>query len=255
MLIALQDFERRGEKFDCVVMDPPYCSGGITPAAISSGGLKKYIDTVTLGDFEDGMTTAGFYRYLIEIFIRSRKILKRPGYLFSFIDWRMYPVMFTAMEGGGLRPLGAIVWDKRNARPNKGRFIQTCEFVLYSSNGGKKTTRSGGPSVIECKAPLINTRIHPTQKPVDIYSRFYRLLNDGSRILELFSGSASGGVAAIHNGFDYIGVESSPFYVASSRKRLRDELEKVQFLEPKKEEAPKEETPLFPSLENDDETL
>lgn len=73
-------------------------------------------------------------------------------------------------------------------------------------------------------------------------------------MLELFSGSASGGVAAIQNGFDYIGVESSPFYVASSRKRLRDELARKDFLEPKriKKESKKEETPLFPSLENDD---
>ena len=257
VLIALQDFERRGEKFDAVVMDPPYCSGGLLPVQVARSGIAKYSKMTTLGDFEDGMSALTFWRFMIEVFTRSRRVMKKPGYLFSFIDWRQYQVIFSAMEGGGIRVLGSITWNKLNSRPNPGKFMQDSEFVIYGVNGREKNGKFGGHSVVTCPAPITCTRIHPTQKPEKVYAHLYNILEDGARILELFSGSASGGVAAIHRGFDYIGVESSPFYVASSRKRLRDELARKDFLEPKKtnKEEAKEETPFFPSLNNDDETL
>ena len=249
VLHALHDFERRGEKFDAIVMDPPYCSGGLLPAQVARGGIAKYSEMTTLGDFEDGMGALTFFKFLIEVFRGAKRVLRQPGYLFSFIDWRMYPIVFESMERGGLRLTGSITWNKLNSRPNPGQFMQDSEFVIYSTNGAKKNVaKFGGHSVVTCPAPITCSRIHPTQKPEKVYAHLYNILEDGARVLELFSGSA------IHNGFDYIGVESSPFYVASSRKRLREELEKARFLEPKKEES-KEETPLFPSLENDDETL
>lgn len=256
VLHALQDFERRGEKFDCVVMDPPYCSGGLLPAQVAKSGIAKYSEMTTLGDFEDGMGALTFFKFLVEVFRGSKRVLRQPGYLFSFIDWRMYPIVFESMERGGLRLTGSITWNKLNSRPNPGQFMQDSEFVIYSTNGAKKNGKFGGHSVVTCPAPITCSRIHPTQKPEKVYAHLYNILEDGARILELFSGSASGGVAAIHNGFDYVGVESSPFYVASSRKRLRDELARKDFLEPKQnKEESKEETPLFPSLNNDDETL
>ena len=48
VLHALQDFERRGEKFDAVVMDPPYCSGGLLPAQVARGGIAKYSNMTQL---------------------------------------------------------------------------------------------------------------------------------------------------------------------------------------------------------------
>lgn len=238
VLIALQEFEKRGEKFDCVVMDPPYCSGGLLPAQVARGGIAKYSEMTTLGNFEDGMSALTFWRFMIEVFTRSRRVLKNPGYIFSFIDWRQYQVIFSAMEGGGLRLRGSITWYKLKSRPSPGQFIQDSEFVIYATNGSKKNGKFGGHSVVTCSAPITCTRIHPTQKPVKVYAHLYNILEDGARILELFSGSASGGVAAIENGFDYVGVESSPFYVASSRKRLRETMSKTAFLEGQKEISP-----------------
>lgn len=62
VLHALQDFERRGEKFDAVVMDPPYCSGGLLPQQIARGSVSKYGVRTDLGDFEDGMSQLAFFR-------------------------------------------------------------------------------------------------------------------------------------------------------------------------------------------------
>jgi DNA modification methylase len=43
----------------------------------------------------------------------------------------------------------------------------------------------------------------------------------GGTILDPFSGSASTGIAAIRNGWDYIGIEAMAEYAAMSRRRLR----------------------------------
>lgn len=231
VLIALAEMEKRGEKFDCVVMDPPYCSGGLLPAQVARGAISKYNLIQEHGDFDDGMSALTFWRFMIEVFTRSRRVLKKPGYVFSFIDWRMYPVIFQAMEMSGIKIRGGLVWNKINSRPNHGQFIQNCEFIIYGTNGQEKNfNKHGGQAVFTCPAPLTRTRIHPTQKPEKVYAHLYSILEDGARILELFSGSASGGVAALEMGADYVGVESSPYYVAASRKRLRETENKIDFL-------------------------
>lgn len=247
VLHALQDFERRGEKFDCVVMDPPYCSGGAFTSTISKNS-EKYCRSDKYLDFFDGLGQLALFRFLCEIFFNCRNVLKSPGYLFCFTDWRIYPIVSEAFMRGQITSRGVLVWNKMNSRINPGQFRNDCEFIFYGTAGSKKNNKFLTSNVISCRSPLSCTRIHPTQKPEKVYAHLYNILEDGARILELFSGSASGGVAAIHNGFDYIGVESSPFYVASSRKRLRDELARKDFLDPKqtKKESKKEETPLLP---------
>lgn len=49
----------------------------------------------------------------------------------------------------------------------------------------------------------------------------------GGTILDPFSGSASTGVAAIRNGWDYIGIDAVAEYVEMSRKRLDAEVSKL----------------------------
>ena len=46
------------------------------------------------------------------------------------------------------------------------------------------------------------------------------IIPDGGTILDPFSGSASTGVAAIRNGWNYIGIDSSEEYVSMSARRL-----------------------------------
>jgi DNA modification methylase len=62
---------------------------------------------------------------------------------------------------------------------------------------------------------------HPAQFPTELAEWVGKLIcPQGGTILDPFSGSASTGVAAIRNGWDYIGIEAMPEYAAMSRKRL-----------------------------------
>jgi len=62
---------------------------------------------------------------------------------------------------------------------------------------------------------------HPAPYPPALAEWVAKLVcPSGGTILDPFSGSASTGVAAIRNGWDYIGIEAMPEYADMSRKRL-----------------------------------
>lgn len=66
-------------------------------------------------------------------------------------------------------------------------------------------------------------RIHPTQKPVDLYKwLLQKFASPGDKILDTHAGSASSLVACQDLGFDYVGFEIDPVYYQDARERLED---------------------------------
>ena len=62
---------------------------------------------------------------------------------------------------------------------------------------------------------------HPTVKPVDLMRWLVRLVTPpGGVVLDPFMGSGSTGVACVHEGFRFIGIEREPEYHAIAVKRL-----------------------------------
>jgi site-specific DNA-methyltransferase (adenine-specific) len=69
---------------------------------------------------------------------------------------------------------------------------------------------------------------HPAPFPIGVAEWCSRLIcPHGGTILDPFSGSASTGVAAIRNGWDYIGIEAMHEYADMSRRRLEAEQAKA----------------------------
>ncbi len=70
---------------------------------------------------------------------------------------------------------------------------------------------------------------HPTVKPVDLMRWLCRLVTSpGGLILDPFCGSGSTGVAALAEGFRFIGMELSPEYVEMARRRIAGPLFAVE---------------------------
>jgi site-specific DNA-methyltransferase (adenine-specific) len=63
---------------------------------------------------------------------------------------------------------------------------------------------------------------HPTVKPIKLMSWLCRLACPaGGTILDPFAGSGSTGVAAVQEGFGFIGIEQDPEYHAIASARIR----------------------------------
>lgn len=63
---------------------------------------------------------------------------------------------------------------------------------------------------------------HPTVKPTDLMQYLCRLITPQSgTVLDPFNGSGSTGKAAVLEGFNYVGIEMNPEYVAISEARIK----------------------------------
>ncbi|EPW8906985.1 site-specific DNA-methyltransferase [Pseudomonas aeruginosa] len=69
---------------------------------------------------------------------------------------------------------------------------------------------------------------HPTVKPTDLMAYLVRLVTPpGGRVLDPFTGSGSTGKAAVREGFEFVGIEREPPYIAIAEARIAHELERV----------------------------
>ena len=77
-----------------------------------------------------------------------------------------------------------------------------------------------------CKKPNKNERgegnLHPTVKPLRLMRYFCKMLTPpGGAVLDPFMGSGTTGVAALFEGFQFLGIEKEPSYFETSQKRLK----------------------------------
>lgn len=154
----------------------------------------------------------------------------------------------------GWRIVNDITWYKPDAAPNfTGRMMtESTERALWFCPSGSNWTynlnaakeMNGGVNfrdVWELRRMHndIETRTHPTQKPLDLMLRIVRLFtNEGDTIVDPFFGSGTTGDAARRLGRHYIGGDITSKYVNAARERLSRPFEPPQATLPMFTEVP-----------------
>ena len=106
-----------------------------------------------------------------------------------------------------------LVWDKK--QPEDVSFA-SCEFAWTSFDQSAKTFYY---SMLYDE----DFRIHPTQKPVSLYSWIYRrYTKPGDKILDTHLGSGSSRIAAYDAGLDFVGCEIDPDYFKAQEERFKE---------------------------------
>ena len=94
--------------------------------------------------------------------VECYRATKMDGHLFSFIDWRQWPVLAAAVESAGWTLRACLVWDKVNFGMGNG-FRQQAEFILHASKGtADNFIRHDIGTVLTF--PRESADLHPTQK-------------------------------------------------------------------------------------------
>ena len=142
-----------------------------------------------------------------------------------FIDWRQLPAATDALQWAGWIWRGTAVWDKGNSRPQKGRFRQQAEYIVWGSNGDMPISRPVPclPGVFKYGNP--QNRIHLTEKPLQLMRDIVKITG---HILDPFAGSGTTVLAAVLEGYSATGIEVTDAYAALARGRIRQALEDVQ---------------------------
>ena len=128
-----------GERFDAVITDPPYASGGATLSERSASTSQKYTATKKACPFPDfmgdQMDSRSWLHMMADVLALARVQCHDGAVLVVFCDWRQIPLLTDAVQWAGWQWRGTLVWDKLTSRPQKGRFRQQAEFVVWASNG------------------------------------------------------------------------------------------------------------------------
>lgn len=211
--------------FHAVITDPPYASGS-TLADKQMGTALKYTSSKRqcpypdfMGDSMDQRAWAHMLRQVLEA-ARAKCV---PGAALAlFIDWRNLPLLTDAVQWAGWSLRGEAVWDKMSSRPQRGRFRQQAEFVVWGSNGSMPVDRGVSclPGVFRAANVQGADRIHQTQKPLEIMRQIVRICTPGGRILDPFAGGGTTLAAASAEGYDAVGIEAHPQIARTCAERL-----------------------------------
>ncbi|MEY9961771.1 site-specific DNA-methyltransferase [Streptacidiphilus sp. MAP5-52] len=211
---------------DCVITDPPYNSGGRTAKERTTRSARsKYTSNDAghqLADFPGENKDQRSYTYwLSQLLAESHRATRDGGVALVFTDWRQLPATADALQAGGWIWRGALAWHKPASRPQKGRFQQSCEFVLWGSKGAIDGDAHPVylPGLYTASQPRTG-RVHITQKPVSVMRELVKIAKPGGTVLDFCAGSGSTGVAALLEGRRFVGIEVTPHYADIAEQRL-----------------------------------
>lgn len=213
---------------DMVLMDPPYSSGGLFAGDRKASTKDKYTRKEYNGAFRlpsfsgDNMDQRSFTEFMRMVLHTARLKSKDGGIIAAFIDWRNLPALTDAVQTAGWVWRGIAVWDKKNSRPQKGRFRNQCEYIVWGSNGPLPVDRDVGclPGVFSYANVSSQNRVHQAEKPVPLLSDLLEIVPEGALVLDPFMGSGSTCVACLNTKRNYIGIELNKSYFETAQKRL-----------------------------------
>lgn len=116
-----------------------------------------------------------------------------------------------------------IVWDKNNY----GNDFADCELAWTSFNSAVRMFRFTWHGMLQGDMKHKEERIHPTQKPVALYSWILnKYSNKDDIILDTHVGSASSLIACHRTNHRFVGFELDEYYYKLANQRLKDEMSK-----------------------------
>lgn len=219
---------------DAVITDPPYSSGGAMRGDRMAPTEQKYRGWSQNADGSSRKPTASYTGftgdtrdqrgYLVWCTLwmtECQRILKPGGTFATFTDWRQLPTTTDAVQAGGLVWRAIAVWDKGVGRPVKGRFRNHVEYVVWATNGPHSNPQDVYPStILRRSSPTSSSRVHLTEKPVDLIADLLTLTPACGVVLDPFMGSGTTGVAAVQSGRSFVGVEMTEHYYGIAEQRI-----------------------------------
>lgn len=133
----------------------------------------------------------------------------------------------NAAEDAGFGFHNWLVWDKGTATPNRW-YMKNCEFTgFFYKTPARMINDCGAKQLISC--PQVDVSGHPTEKPVALMRHYIEQSTDrGDVVLDSFMGSGTTGVAAVHAGRGFIGIEKDEKYFNMAVQRIMDAVDNFQ---------------------------
>ncbi len=187
--------------FDLACVDPPYGIGDVfipISTGVKPGKLERKHKKI---NWNDNIPST-------EYFIELKRVSKKQ------VVWGANYFNCFSEKGG------ALVWYKNNGAPS----LSQCEIASLSFK------KSIDYVFIQVLGGFIgNDRIHPTQKPVALYTWiFQNYAKPGQSVIDTHLGSAPSAIAAHYAGLDFVGCEIDEDYYKAGCRRFKEETRQLK---------------------------
>ena len=118
-----------------------------------------------------------------------------------------------------------LIWEKTNPSPMNGEtiWLSGIECCVFGKKSGATFNEHCKNTVF--RYPCGESKIHPTQKPIDLFRRLLLAsTNQGDVVLDPFMGSATTTIACVKENRHFIGFEMNAEYYKKGMERLKNEL-------------------------------
>lgn len=229
-------------RFDMIFADPPYF--------LSNGGISIHsgkIICVDKGEWDRGGSISYINEFNREWLSLCRNKLKDNGTIWVSGTYHNIFSVANQLTDLGFKILNVITWAKTNPPPNIScrYFTYSTEFIIWARKSDKtphyynydlmKKINDNKQMTDVWRLPAIARweklqGKHPTQKPLNLLCRIILAsTQNGSWILDPFTGSSTTGIAANLLGRKFLGIDKNLEFMELSKRR-REELNKVEIL-------------------------
>lgn len=218
---CLDVLRESSERFDTVVGDPPYCSGGRQQAQ-ARNIISKADGREADWFLTDMMGSDSYIWWMREIAGELFRCADVGAHAYLFTDWRQYTNVVTACETRGWSLRNVVVWDKAKGGAMGSFWRNNHEWVPVFAKGAPRQMARR-----DCFNTWAGTKPqgdeHPTVKPSRLIS--YLLEMSGAQsVIDPWMGSGTTLFAAKALGIRAIGIEIEERYCEIAAKRLEQEV-------------------------------
>jgi len=218
-----------GLLIDLVVTDPPYNISG--PAKV----IKRQGEIVEADMAEwDPQTIEEYERFIHELLICVRDVLKPAGSFYIFLDKPFSGKAWFMAEEVGLKPKNIVHWIKTSPTDrSKNNYLSAVEHILFGVKSDDYTfnftTDSEMHNVICCPVAGGEEREkypNPAAKPVSLIERLIRISSRvDDTVLDCFAGTGTTGIAALKQKRNCILIDNDPACCRTAERWIKEFLE------------------------------
>lgn len=129
------------------------------------------------------------------------------------------PTAYSGETGGASRFFYVAKASKRERNAGLEGMPERVRNITEGHGRGSLNTSKGDGTGIRENKPCAN--VHPTVKPIKLMKYLCRLITPpGGTVLDPFMGSGTTGVAALEEGFEFIGIEREAEYAEIAKRRI-----------------------------------
>lgn len=222
---TFQDFMQNIDNgsVDLILTDPPYAISKDTGFKFVKDGEKRFMVSMDFGMWDHEEIDIAYLSQ--EMF----RVLRKGGTAIVWYDVWKNSHLADCMRDAGFNKLRQIIWKKQNPVPlnSKATYLSNArEMAVHGVKGGKATFNSeyNSGEWVGSIPRFSGGRIHPTQKPVELFSHFIAIhTNPGDLVVDPFSGSGTTAVACHFMGRKFKGCEKDPNYARLANERIENE--------------------------------